>query len=147
MPDFAPSLNVALAGLIRVNAGQKHVIMISDGDPSMPSPHCSRSSRRQCISISAVSVFPHSPVGHRAHARHRQGHRGPVLRGQHPGRLATLPQIFIKEAQTVRRSLIWEGTPFSPAVVDAVAETMRGVTSVPPISGYVVTADREGSAS
>lgn len=143
MPDFAPSLNVALAGLIKVNAGQKHVIMISDGDPSMPSQSLLKKYRDANVSISAVSVFPHSgwDTGRMRDIAKDTG--GQYYEVNTEAALATLPQIFIKEAQTVRRSLIWEGTPFSPAVVDAVAETMRGVTSVPPISGYVVTADRE----
>lgn len=57
-----------------------------------------------------------------------------------------LPQIFMKEAQTIRRSLIWEGDPFSPRVTGVPTESMRGVSEVPPITGYVVTAPREGLA-
>ena len=37
MPSFAPSMQLALQGLMGVNAGQRHVIVISDGDPSVPS--------------------------------------------------------------------------------------------------------------
>ncbi len=144
MPDFAPSLNVALAGLQRVNAGQKHVIMISDGDPSMPSQSLLQKYRESKVSISCVSVFPHSgwDTGRMRDIAKDTG--GEYYEVNTQAALATLPQIFIKEAQTVRRSLIWEGTPFVPRVVDVAAETMRGVTGVPPISGYVVTADREG---
>jgi len=144
MPDFAPSLNLALTGLQRVNAGQKHVIMISDGDPSMPSQALLQKFRDSKVSISCVSVFPHSgwDTGRMRDIAKDTG--GQYYEVNTQAALANLPQIFIKEAQTVRRSLIWEGTPFSPRVVDAAAETMRGVTGVPPISGYVVTADREG---
>jgi Ca-activated chloride channel family protein len=60
--------------------------------------------------------------------------------------LAQIFQIFIKEAQTVRRSLIWEGDPFSPGVIPVPFEPMRGIGAVPPIDGYVVAADREGPA-
>ena len=35
MPSFDPSLQLALAGLQAADAGQKHCIVISDGDPSL----------------------------------------------------------------------------------------------------------------
>jgi hypothetical protein len=58
--------------------------------------------------------------------------------------LKDLPNIFIKEALIVRRATIWEGEPFSPAIVDPSVPTIRGIAGVPPISGYVIAADREG---
>jgi hypothetical protein len=60
--------------------------------------------------------------------------------------LGHIVQIFIKEAQTVKRALIWEGTPFSPAFVGAAAENLRGFGAFPPLSGYIVTGEREGLA-
>ena len=60
--------------------------------------------------------------------------------------LGQIVQIFIKEAQTVKRSLIWEGDPFAPIVTPIASETMRGIATVPVVSGYVVAADREGLA-
>src|SRR6185295_907245 len=53
------------------------------------------------------------------------------------------PQIFIKEAQTIRRSLINEA-PFTPKVLPVGTDAMRGISSVPMINGYVVAADRGG---
>lgn len=144
MPDFSPSLNVALQGLIRVNAGQKHIIMISDGDPTLPPNSLLQKFIDAKISISTVGVFPHSPADTTRMQKISRDTGGEHYEVDSQAMLAKLPQIFIKEAQTVRRSLIWEGTAFSPRIVDAAAETMRGVLSVPPISGYVVTADREG---
>ncbi len=144
MPDFSPSLNVALQGLLKVNAGQKHIIMISDGDPTLPSNSLLQKFIDAKISISTVGVFPHSPADTARMQKISKDTGGEHYEINSQAMLAKLPQIFIKEAQTVRRSLIWEGTPFTPRIVDAAAETMRGVLSVPPISGYVVTADREG---
>src|SRR5262249_53584728 len=62
------------------------------------------------------------------------------------GKLDTLPQIFVKEAQTIRRTLIWEGDPFSPKIVAGQLDTMRGLAGLPPIHGYVVAGEREGLA-
>src|SRR5690606_18111108 len=60
------------------------------------------------------------------------------------GQLGNIVQIFIKEAQTVKRPLIWEGEPFAPALSPGFAETMGGIRSTPRISGYVVAGEREG---
>ncbi len=142
MPSFDPSLNLALSGLINAQAGQKHCIIISDGDPSM-SRGLLRKFKQAGITISTVGVNPHSPNDTntlRTMARVTGGKFYAVGNNA----LETLPQIFIKEAQTIRRALIWEGQPFSPARTGVPTETMRGISSVPPINGYVVAAARDG---
>lgn len=142
MPSFDPSLQLALSGLQNAAAGQKHCIVISDGDPQLTSGLL-RQFRRSGITISTVGVNPHSPSDTstlRTMARDTGGTFYPVANNA----LSTLPQIFIKEAQTIRRALIWEGEPFAPARTAIPAETMRGINAVPPISGYVVAAQREG---
>ncbi len=144
MPDFSPSLELALRDLSATEAGQRHVIMISDGDPSPPSSTLLDKYLEKRITISTVGVFPHGG-GDTSRMKWISDYTG----GRHyhidtQKALATLPQIFIKEAQTVRRSLIWEGPAFQPAVV-GLTEAMRGLGgSVPALSGYVVTAEREG---
>ena len=142
MPSFDPSLQLALSGLMNAGAGQKHCIVISDGDPSM-SRSLLRKFKQAGITISAVGVNPHSPADTstlRTMARVTGGTYYPVSNNA----LATLPQIFIKEAQTIRRALIWEGQAFAPARTGVPTETMRGINSVPVIEGYVVAAEREG---
>jgi len=142
MPSFDPSLQLALSGLSNAPAGQKHCIVISDGDPSM-SRSLLRKFKQAGITISAVGVNPHSPNDTntlRTMAQVTGGNYYAVANNA----LATLPQIFIKEAQTIRRALIWEGESFSPARTGVPTETMRGIPSVPAINGYVVTAPREG---
>ncbi|MFZ4575576.1 MAG: glutamine amidotransferase [Phycisphaerales bacterium] len=143
MPDFSPSLELAYEGLSKAEAGQRHVIMISDGDPSPPSTTLLDKYVKAGISISTVGVFPHGGGD-----TSRMEFISRYTKGRHyhvdtQKALAELPQIFIKEAQTVRRSLIWEGPAFQPTMV-GFSETMRGLTAVPPIRGYVVAAEREG---
>lgn len=143
MPDFSPSLELALEGLSKADAGQRHVIMISDGDPSPPSSALLDRYVEKNISISTVGVFPHGGGD-----TSRMQWISRYTKGRHyhidtQKALASLPQIFIKEAQTVRRSLIWEGTPFQPTIT-GFSESMRGISAVPPIAGYVVAAEREG---
>ena len=143
MPDFDPSLELALQGLLSVDAGQRHVIVISDGDPNLGTGILEKY-RKNNVTISAVGIAVHS-AGEvqtmQRMAKYTNGKFYQVGQGGQP--LATLPQIFIKEAQTVKRTLIWEGEAFQPTMVAGV-DTLRGIGAVPPISGYVVAADREG---
>ncbi len=144
MPDYTPSLQMTLRALQAVQAGAKHAIIISDGDAQLPTNKLLDQFVKSRITISTVGVYPHSTAD-----LARLKWIADYTKGKHyeittQAGLANIVQIFIKEAQTVKRSLIWEGDPFSPAVVPLPVETMRGVSAVPPISGYVVAADREG---
>lgn len=146
MPDFAPSFELTFQALSRSDAGQKHCIVISDGDPSHPGNALLQKFVNAGITVSTVGMATHGP----GTVSNLQS-ISTFTRGKHyqvdPGAVGTLPQIFMKEAQTVRRSLIWEGAPFTPTYLGIPSEPMRGVgTLVPPISGYVVTAPREGLA-
>ncbi|MFO0859179.1 MAG: VWA domain-containing protein [Phycisphaerales bacterium] len=144
MPDFGPIVKLAYQGLMKVNAGQKHVIIISDGDPQPPPNSLLQDYVNAKITISTVGVFPHSGMDTRKMsdmAKFTGGRHYDVNTQQ---ALATLPQIFIKEAQTVKRPLIWEGDAFSPTIAGGMLDTLRGIKAVPAISGYVVAADREG---
>lgn len=145
MPDFSPSVELALEGLKKADAGQRHVIMISDGDPASPSTTLLDKYVEAKITISTVGVYPHSG-GDTSRMQQISKYTG----GRHyhintQAGLAAIPQIFIKEAQTVRRSLIQEGNQI-PVQVVLGGETLRGVTSVPTVNGYVVTGEREGLA-
>ncbi len=144
MPDFTPVVRLAYQGLVKANAGQKHVIIISDGDPQPPPTSLLQDYVNAKITISTVGVFPHSGMDTK-----KMSDMATFTGGRHydvntQAALATLPQIFTKEAQTVKRPLIWEGDPFSPAIAGGVLDTLRGVKAVPAIGGYVVAADREG---
>jgi hypothetical protein len=57
-----------------------------------------------------------------------------------------LPQIFIKEAQVVRRALIIEET-FIPQVTYSLSEIIKGLSgTIPNLDGYVVTGPKGGLA-
>jgi uncharacterized membrane protein len=146
MPDYNAPLNLALQGLVAVQAGAKHVIMITDGDASPPTPALLQKYKKERVTISTVGVYPHNPGDLRKLADIALTTGGNHYEVTSQGGLGKIVQIFIKEAQTVKRSLIWEGDPFIPAMTNIPAETMRGIGGVPPLSGYVVTGEREGLA-
>ena len=147
-PDFHSMLKAMLKSLTSVQAGQKHVILISDGDPQPPSDALLQDYVNAKISISTVAVFPHSPFKGAADLS-KMKRIADKTNGQYheitdtTGNLKSIPEIFIKEAQTVKRSLIWEGDPLVPQIT-TLTEGLRGVTVLPAITGYVVAADREG---
>ncbi|MDG2054573.1 MAG: VWA domain-containing protein [Phycisphaerales bacterium] len=142
MQNFAPAMQLALRGLISVNAGQKHAIIISDGDPQPPPASLLAKYRQANVSVSTVLVGAH---GNRQRDRNTMqsvangtgGSFYPVTN------LQALPSIFIKEAQLVSRSLIQEGRIFQPQAINLPGPT-EGFSSVPSVGGYVLTAERVG---
>jgi uncharacterized membrane protein len=147
MPDMHPSAQLAYDGLVGVDAGQRHAIIVTDGDPSPPSRALLQKYVDAGITISTVGVYPHSG-GPNSPDLKRLKDIAEFTGGRYYGittatQLATIPKIFIKEAQTVKRSLIWEGNSFDPTLTGMPSAPMTGVGSVPGIRGYVVTADRQ----
>ncbi len=123
------------------DAGQKHVIIITDGDPQMPSDELLDACRDAGITCTTVGIFPHDPsfLGRLKYVADRTG--GRFYDVQNP---AQLPQIFIKEAQVVRRSLINEQT-FTPQLVYSLSEITKGMSSqYPNLDGYVLTGPKGG---
>ena len=151
MPDFDDAMNVALnglngqGGLIRSNARHKHVIIISDGDPQPPSAQVVTAYRNAKVSVSTVSVYPHMggagangliPPTMDQIAKDTGGKSyGPV--NANPSQL---PQIFIKEATIVRRSLIHEDAAGLPVrLLDGADDMVKGLGEFEPVFGIVLT--------
>ncbi len=146
MPDFRPSFELTYDSLASSDAGQKHVILISDGDPQAPPTALLDKYVKAGITVSAVGMSVHG-ANESANMKWIADYtKGRYYEVKTQAQLAKLPQIFVKEAQTIRRTLIWEGKPFTPTFTGIPSESLRGVTGVPPITGYVVTAEREGLA-
>lgn len=148
MPDFTPSFQLALAGFKKVDAGQRHMIVISDGDPQAPPASLLQEFVDNRITVSCVGVFPHGGADTGRMKWIADTTKGKYYFINDQSGLAKLPEIFMKEAMTVRRSLIWEksGDGLSPSLLSGASEALRGFTSVPNVNGYVVTAEREGLA-
>ncbi|MDW8262130.1 MAG: hypothetical protein RMJ35_06360, partial [Phycisphaerales bacterium] len=146
MPSFDDMLDVALngrdghPGLLKSDARQKHIIVISDGDPQRPADSLIDLCIRNKITISTITVFTHTP-----------GMRSPQMdfmaertRGRAYGPIESnpnqLPQIFIKEATIVRRSLIQEDREGIPLkLADPSSELIRGIDQFAPVFGMVLT--------
>jgi len=140
MPDFGPPVTAAYHALKNVRAGQKHIIIVSDGDPQMPSNQVLQDLRKERITVSCAGVFPHTPQDLWS-LRKIAGETGGRFREiKDPQQL---PKFFIKEAQVVRRSLIIEDT-FTPQVLSGTNEILRGLRGVPRLDGRVLTGPKRG---
>ena len=151
MPDFDDALELALygnadgLGLLDSDARQKHVIIISDMDPSPPSDALLQAYVNAQVSISTVQVAGHGqplqPVAKRLAEETGGSAYGPIE--DNPGQL---PQIFIKEATIVRRSLIKEdrnGIPTQLTLDAAGSDFMKNVAGIPPLYGYILTSKKD----
>lgn len=151
MPDFDDAMDLALngdansIGLKESDARQKHVIIISDMDPAPPSPQLLKAYVDAQISVSTVQCFGHNqplmPVAIQLAEATGGRAYGPIESNP-----SQLPQIFIKEATIVRRSLIKEdpdGLPVSRTLDAAGSQLMAGIPEVPPVVGYVLTSKKD----
>ncbi|MEK6704099.1 MAG: glutamine amidotransferase [Planctomycetota bacterium] len=147
MSDWTPALQVLLAGMEKANAGQKHCILISDGDPQRPSDALldKFKNAKPPISITTVAIACHGIQDQSAmeHIAKYTGGRSYIIK---PGQENKVPEIFIKEATMVHRPLIREGPAFTPKFTGLSSETFAGIGGLPPIVGYIRTGERGGLA-
>jgi uncharacterized membrane protein len=134
MPSFANTMQMALNALQRSTAAAKHVVIISDGDPQPPSPQLLSDFAVSKISVSTVAISPHTPQDLLVMQRIAGATGG---RYYNPATPEELPAIFIKEATTLRRSLIQEGA-FAPEQ-GFPSPILKGITAVPPLRGLVLS--------
>ncbi len=142
MPDFDTSMIMALNGLVPLSAGKKHVVIISDGDPARPSKKTLDGFVAAGITISTVLISGHGTPIDRKMMKDVATYTGGNF--YEPKSPQKLPQIFIQEAQVVSRSLIVEGEVYQPQVVSLLPGPIKGFSEVPAVTGYVLTATREG---
>ncbi len=145
-PSFDDLMDIAFKGLMsRRDAAQRHMIVISDGDPAPPSPMLMTRIKGNKITVSTISVFPHG--GHEIStmkdiAKASGGNYYDISKS---GDEKRLPQIFVKEAKVVRRPLLRE-EQFVPRVKYRLSDLLAGISGgFPSLTGYVVTTPRSAS--
>lgn len=146
--NLFPAIDAAASELARAPGGVKHIIILTDGQTvGSPQEGLAKAAelRRRGITLSTVAIGDQSNDPLLAGMARTAGGRFYEVKSANSR--AVLPQIIIKEAQTVRRTLIWEGPAFVPRIAVG-GEAMRGIAGpLPGITGYVVTADRGGLSS
>jgi uncharacterized membrane protein len=140
MPSFTATMQLGLTGLEKSDAASRHMIIISDGDPPPPPPNLLKKFKDAQISVSTVAIFPHGGrdvTTLRAIATVTGG------RYYFPDDPAQLPSIFIKEAKTLKRSMIQNKTIIPE--MEFPDPIMEGISEFPPVHGYVLTSPKEGT--
>ncbi|MBL1217442.1 MAG: VWA domain-containing protein [Planctomycetes bacterium] len=141
MPDFTPSMQMALAALKTADAGQKHVIIISDGDPSKPPTSLVNQFAAANITISTVLAGGHaSPQTMKWIAQSTGGE-------YYAPKQSEIPRIFTKEAMVIRRSMVEEseeGLPVYHQFTSRPGPFRAKMPSLPVVNGYVLTTPRPG---
>lgn len=136
MPDFDPAIRMALAGFKRVNASVKHMIVISDGDPSPPSPALLQQCRAASISVSTVAVGAHGPAESTRLRDIAAFTGGKYYEVRDP---RALPRIYQRETRRVARPLLKDLPDLPPRIVGR-NEILEGINEpLPPIRGFVMT--------
>ncbi|MBL4845193.1 MAG: VWA domain-containing protein [Planctomycetes bacterium] len=137
MPDFDPIFSLAVTALEKLPSAVKHMIVMSDGDPSQPRASLLKRCRKARITVSTICYFAHG------------GAQGPsvdlmkrianVTGGKYYylDDAKKLPQIFLKESKRVTRSLIVNKT-IVPAIRGQ-SPVLAGFDGFPELTGYVLT--------
>ncbi len=137
MPDFEPSMRLALASLVKTPASIKHMIIISDGDPTPPSAGIVSQFAKNMIKISTVAVGAHGPAGHQTLQNISTKTGGNYYVASNP---SALPKIFMREAMRVSRPLVYEPDGGLQPQITYPHEIVQGLSrDLPNLKGFVLT--------
>ncbi len=145
MPDFDPSLQMAMKGLNAIpDAMSKHIVVISDGDPTPPSNRVIAQLAASKVTVTAVLTAAHGNDPGAASVMRNLAVRtkGRFYNVTNP---KALPRIYQKEARSISRPLIFEQqTPWLPKINYPITEPVMGVSEpLPAITGLVLTSPKE----
>jgi len=139
MPSFQKTMELAHAGLKKSDAATKHLIVISDGDPSPAPPTLVQKFIADKISVSMVAIFPHGGADIQLMRAVCDATGG---RFYFPSRPDELPAIFIKESKTLKRGMIQSKT-VTPESGLTSRNILTGINQIPTLDGYVLTTLKE----
>lgn len=146
MPQFDPAMKKAAATFAKLTNPQpaiKHMIIISDGDPSPPTAATMKALITQKVKVTTVAVGSHGPPGHRTMQKIANQTGGKYYVVRNPN---ALPKIYQREARRVSRPLVRELTPPRQPIKLLEHQILRGVSeAMPPTSGYVMTTVKDSS--
>ncbi len=141
MPDFNQPMQLTLNGLKNTNASIKHMIIISDGDPTPPTARLLNDFVKNKIKISTVAVGTHGPAGSTPLKNIAQKTGGKYYVAKNP---RALPKIYQREARRVAKPVIKESKSGMRALAGNLSsshEILQGVSveELPGFFGYVMT--------
>ena len=147
MPDFEPAMKMALAAFAGLPAevAVKHMIIISDGDPTPCSNSVLQALRNQKVTVTTVAIGSHGMLGNSEMQRiaNATGGKYHVVTNAN-----TLPKIYQKEVRAIAKPLIYEpGQAFRPQMryPHLITKDLDG--PLPPLTGFVVTQKKDSHLS
>jgi uncharacterized membrane protein len=144
MPDADPSIQMAAGALRNRNdAMTKHVIIISDGDPTPPTNAVINQLVANKITVTAVLVAAHGgdTIGPGWMQNIANRTKGRFYNVTNP---KALPRIYQKEARLISRPLIFERAQPWNVRIDSYTEPILGLQGeLPGITGFVLTEVKE----
>ena len=144
MPDFDSAMRLGLKEMTQGrgrDAAQKHMIIISDGDPASPSQALLDSFVQAKITVSTIGIGWGAHVMTKSLKDIATATKGTFYA---PRNARALPQIFVKESKVVRRPLIVD-EPFQPSLYHAGSELLQGIgvgENLPRLGGMVLTSPK-----
>ncbi len=145
LPDLDEVMRPGVEALIeRRDAGPKHMIVISDFDPSPPRGDLIAKMKQHGITCTTIAIGYGGhwiDEGMATEIATKTGGRFYRTRDH-----SQLPRIFVKESREVRRSLIQEGE-FNPALVNPLSPIVPGLAGegLPPLRGFVLTTGKDAA--
>jgi uncharacterized membrane protein len=141
MPAFEPLMQMAYKEFVPNPASVKHMIIISDGDPSPPTNTLVANYKKSGIKVSTVAVGAHGPAESSLLQGIATTTGGKFYKVNNP---KALPRIFQIEARRVARPLVKEDPKGIPLVVeDQSHEMLAGIGPPQPVTGFVLTTRKE----
>jgi uncharacterized membrane protein/Mg-chelatase subunit ChlD len=144
MPAFDPGMQKAAVAFAKLpDAAIKHMILISDGDPTPPTNTTIQALRTASVTVSTVAVGSHGPatsatlrdIATRCGGKYYEVNNANAL-----------PKIFQREARRVARPLLYEPKPPVSPRITSRHEIVQGLEdSFPPVTGFVLTSVKENS--
>ena len=139
MPEFDPALRLCTAAFSSVpEAAVKHMIVISDGDPSPPKRATLSRLKNLGVKITTVAVGTHGQPGSTPLQRIASFTGGKYYIVRNPN---ALPRIYQKEARRVARPLLVERE--INIEITSAHEILNGIDAFPPTNGFVMTHRKE----
>jgi len=143
LPDLDELMRPGVEAMIArkdLQGGPKHMIVISDFDPQQPREDLIEMMQKNGVTCSTVAIYGGHQVDERKARWISDSTGGTFYRTNDQRRL---PQIFIKEAREIRRSLVQE-FEFTPQLLNPFSPVVSGLTSggLPDLGGYVLTTRR-----
>lgn len=145
MPQFDPAMKMAAAGLSRLGGrvSVRHCVIVSDGDPTAPSPATVSAFQSAGITISTVAVASHGLTESRRLQEIASATGGKYYKAA-SGK--ALPSIFQREARRVSKPLVRDIPDGAQPQIVFPHPMLEGISrTLPPITGLVLTQTKDSS--